>query len=403
LWLRDFSADNFYIIEEGTLKACNLSAGESKYEDIEIGPGGFGGERAIMTGEPRAGDLVAQTDGQAFCIDKATFSNVLGDLEHLVTKSVDKTVLQGIKIFSDPEFEQKVYTSLANQIVNRTFKKGTTILKAGEKTDAALYLIRSGKVQEKAADGTMVVRERGGYFGHETMLTDANTGKNRAIDTPLATPDYTLTVVEDCVCGVLTLVSCRKVINTLYLGKTKADIAATVALTEVKFSDLKRHTILGAGTFGQVWLVSSEGPDGKRIPYALKVQSKYELIQDGQAKAVANEKNIMAAMNSPFLISLVNTYQDDKFVYMLLGLVQGGELYNVRYSWGLRGALPMPLGHVHLQFICARSSDHSRWRSKGASRKQGPVLRCRHRRGARIHAPARVRVPRPEAGERPHR
>ena len=42
-------------------------------------------------------------------------------------------------------------------------------------------------------------------------------------------------------------------------------------------------------------------------------------------------KNIMAAMSSPFLISLVNTYQDDKFVYMLLGLVQGGELYNVRF------------------------------------------------------------------------
>jgi CRP-like cAMP-binding protein len=326
-------ADNFYIVEEGTLKICNISAGESKYEDVDIGPGGFVGERAIMTGEPRAGDLLAQTDGTAFCIDKTTFSHVLGDLEDLVVKSVEKTVLKGIKIFSDPDFDQKVYASLASLIVTQTFKKGSTIVKAGEKTEAALFLIRSGRIQERSADGNQVIRERGGYFGAETMLTDSKTGKNgksHAVDRPFATPDYTMTVLEDCVCGVLTLVACRKVINTLHLGMSKAEIAATVSQTQIRFSDLKKHTILGAGTFGQVWLVSTEGPDGKRTPYALKVQSKYELIHDGQAKAVANEKNIMALMHSPFLIRLVNTYQDEKFVYMLLGLVQGGELYNVR-------------------------------------------------------------------------
>jgi CRP-like cAMP-binding protein len=326
-------ADNFYIVEEGSLKICNISAGESKYEDVNIGPGGYFGERAIMTGEPRAGDLLAQTDGTAFCIDKTTFSNVLGDLEGLIVKSVERTVLKGIKIFADPDFDQKVYASLASLIVTRTFKKGSTIVKAGENTEAALYLIRSGRIQERGADGTHVIRERGGYFGAEYMLTDSKTakhGKIKGVGRPLVTPDYTLTVIEDCVCGVLTLAACRKVINTAHLGMSKAEIAATVSQTEIRFSDLKKHTILGAGTFGQVWLVSTEGPDGKRTPYALKVQSKYELIQDGQAKAVANEKNIMAVMHSPFLISLVNTYQDERFVYLLLGLVQGGELYNVR-------------------------------------------------------------------------
>lgn len=40
------------------------------------------------------------------------------------------------------------------------------------------------------------------------------------------------------------------------------------------------------------------------------------------------EKNIMAELHHPFLIRLVNSYQDDNCVYILLDLIQGGELYN---------------------------------------------------------------------------
>jgi protein kinase A len=40
----------------------------------------------------------------------------------------------------------------------------------------------------------------------------------------------------------------------------------------------------------------------------------------------------MAQLKSPFLIRLVQTYQDQHFIYMLLGLVQGGELYSVLHT-----------------------------------------------------------------------
>ena len=40
----------------------------------------------------------------------------------------------------------------------------------------------------------------------------------------------------------------------------------------------------------------------------------------------------MEKLKHPFLIDLVNTYQDTDFVYMLLGVVQGGELYSVIHS-----------------------------------------------------------------------
>lgn len=104
-------------------------------------------------------------------------------------------------------------------------------------------------------------------------------------------------------------------------------------------SDLKKHTMLGAGTFGRVWLVSKEARDGSRRPYALKIQSKYVLVQNSQAKGVVQEKNIMARLQHPFIIQLVQTYKDAEFLYMLLGLVQGGELSNVLYT-DMRDGLP---------------------------------------------------------------
>jgi protein kinase A len=94
---------------------------------------------------------------------------------------------------------------------------------------------------------------------------------------------------------------------------------------------LKKHKILGAGTFGQVWLVSNESA-GKRTAYALKIQSKFDLIKNNQARGVVNEKDIMAKLKHPFIINLVATYQDPQRVYMLLGLVQGGELYSVLHT-----------------------------------------------------------------------
>jgi serine/threonine protein kinase len=41
---------------------------------------------------------------------------------------------------------------------------------------------------------------------------------------------------------------------------------------EVKLDDLKKITLLGAGTFGQVWLVSDKSNTEENTAYALKVQ-----------------------------------------------------------------------------------------------------------------------------------
>jgi cAMP-dependent protein kinase regulator len=90
---RGDKADNFYIVADGTLKVFNITAGGQKYDDVEIGSGGYAGERAIVTGEPRVGDMQAVTDVLTFGIDKDTFERVLGRLDDLILKSMDKQKL----------------------------------------------------------------------------------------------------------------------------------------------------------------------------------------------------------------------------------------------------------------------------------------------------------------------
>lgn len=176
------------------------------------------------------------------------------------------------------------------------------------------------------------VVEAGGYFGEDMLALDVGGIKSGSH----VVAKYTVTVLDEELCaGVLSILECRKIIDTTTLGIGKPLERRPTELGNhvgIALKSLTRHAILGAGTFGHVWLVSKESPDGTRHPYALKIQSKYELLEHKQAKAVVQEKNLMQQLHHPFLIDLVRTYQDDRFIYMLLEIVQGGELLSLLHQ-----------------------------------------------------------------------
>lgn len=66
------------------------------------------------------------------------------------------------------------------------------------------------------------------------------------------------------------------------------------------------------------------------MAYALKIQSKLELLDQRQASSAKRERAVMAKLDHPFVCRLVNTFQDDACIlYMLLSLIKGGELLNL--------------------------------------------------------------------------
>uniref|UniRef100_G1NPF4 Protein kinase domain-containing protein n=1 Tax=Meleagris gallopavo TaxID=9103 RepID=G1NPF4_MELGA len=85
------------------------------------------------------------------------------------------------------------------------------------------------------------------------------------------------------------------------------------------------------GTFGRVHLVKEKM--GKHY-FALKVMSIPDVIRLKQEQHVHNEKSVLKEVNHPFLIRLFWTYHDERFLYMLMEYVPGGELFSYLRNMG---------------------------------------------------------------------
>lgn len=83
----------FWIIEEGRVFKTDIGNGNTKYEDTFAGSGETLGEAAIIRRVQMFYNATAASDGMAFVIDKETFQKVLGDLDDLILRSLDRTRL----------------------------------------------------------------------------------------------------------------------------------------------------------------------------------------------------------------------------------------------------------------------------------------------------------------------
>ena len=60
--------------------------------------------------------------------------------------------------------------------------------------------------------------------------------------------------------------------------------------------------------------------------------SKRQLLQQKLVQAVLREKNVMESVDSSFLLHMFGSFQDENFLYFVLGLVTGGELFELMYG-----------------------------------------------------------------------
>lgn len=331
--------DEFYVLQEGTVVCKDICVGNTCYADVLLHAGDYFGEYSLIKNGPRVANVVTKSKGVAFTIDRDCFTTVLGDMSTLIVRGQDLRKLNGVNFFQSLPSEDRL--ALADQVKDQTWSKGEFIVQAGMTCEARLFIVRKGQVRiTDCSDCTEEMIGIDGYFGGR-LLELASPAVNSA-DPPSSgvLSPYTVTVTEDCVCGVLTWECVQSAMENMkeesvaLLEESVGDFNAQPVCT-VELKNLEKHTILGQGTFGQVWMVSDraiKSSDKDRIPYALKIQCKGDLIQEGQAGAVIREKDIMIRIKHPFIIDLVTTFQDDDFIYMLLELVQGGELFSVMYQ-----------------------------------------------------------------------
>lgn len=311
----------FYIINAGKVKITDIGLGDAKYVDQILNPGDFFGERALMTGDTRAGTATAMGDCSLLCISKETFDTGIGHFEKVMTHSQNKRNIMGVPIFAKAKLEPAEIERLSQKMASITFPKGMTLLEEGKPPAAiqkGLYIVKEGEISVFSSSGVAKTLRNGDYFGEDLILD-----KQQVIS------PVTYTVSEPVVCDVITVEDIKSALNGLARLEREKSTTASKLDASVTLATLKKVKMLGSGTFGQVWLVThNETKDA----YALKIQVKRELIDNGQASGVVREKNLMAALDHPFVIKLVNAFQDEESLFMVMKLAQGGELYSILHT-----------------------------------------------------------------------
>ncbi|XP_052211186.1 uncharacterized protein LOC127814015 isoform X2 [Diospyros lotus] len=102
---------------------------------------------------------------------------------------------------------------------------------------------------------------------------------------------------------------------------------------ETEYMRLQRHkmgaddfellTMIGKGAFGEV-RVCREKTTGN--VYAMKKLKKSEMLRRGQVEHVKAERNLLAEVDSNYIVKLYCSFQDDEFLYLIMEYLPGGDV-----------------------------------------------------------------------------
>eukprot|EP00533_Pseudo-nitzschia_delicatissima_P003535 CAMPEP_0116079954 /NCGR_PEP_ID=MMETSP0327-20121206/1416_1 /TAXON_ID=44447 /ORGANISM="Pseudo-nitzschia delicatissima, Strain B596" /LENGTH=818 /DNA_ID=CAMNT_0003570611 /DNA_START=216 /DNA_END=2673 /DNA_ORIENTATION=+ len=353
------SVDVIYFLKHGRARATGIQMHGNNYADCELKSGDSFGERAIVMNQNSIATVECLTDGMAYVLTKERFLNCMQDMNvhELIQNSMDAKVLSVMPFFVNSDISPIELRQMAKRVKEKTLEPGDVLSNIGDMMEPSLYFIatktKSPRLEMTASDGVskvLGVSEPFG-FGKQAMIVanllnidpDAADHYRKEhnlvhLDTPeeiqaqmrnimernLVVSQYHIQNrgSETVYCRTVAL---KDVIDIIYdpsrLGKNyRANAAFDNSIT---YETLERRVLLGQGSFGQVWLCRDPVHDA---PYALKIQYKRELIEQHQAEGVIRETRVMRQMYHPFVMGLVQAQQDEQCLYMMMELIQGGEL-----------------------------------------------------------------------------
>eukprot|EP00747_Dinoflagellata_sp_TGD_P168176 gnl/TRDRNA2_/TRDRNA2_193956_c0_seq1.p1 gnl/TRDRNA2_/TRDRNA2_193956_c0~~gnl/TRDRNA2_/TRDRNA2_193956_c0_seq1.p1 ORF type:complete len:481 (-),score=130.15 gnl/TRDRNA2_/TRDRNA2_193956_c0_seq1:103-1434(-) len=94
-------------------------------------------------------------------------------------------------------------------------------------------------------------------------------------------------------------------------------------------ADFNVGRTIGKGRYARVRLASLKSGEHRDLPICLKVLKKTDIIAKEQVEHIRNEKNVLTSLSHPYFIRILKVFQDVSRLYMVLELVNGGELFTV--------------------------------------------------------------------------
>mmetsp|Transcript_28208 Transcript_28208/g.28494 ORF Transcript_28208/g.28494 Transcript_28208/m.28494 type:complete len:812 (+) Transcript_28208:132-2567(+) len=344
--------DIFYIIQEGKVKVTDIGTA-SQYTDHELEPGSFFGERALITGEPRTANVIAVTNVQLLALDRHSFNAILGPLREVMEFNTTLMSVNNIELFS--KLDERVRVKIVKSLQVEPFTAGAMILKQGEEGEK-LYIIKEGVAKVFKDNTDLGTLASGQYFGELALVEDEKRKASVVAETACVLYSLDRRTFTGIV-GALPkqqrnkLAKIESWMDRLPSPEERrggSDNSLKPEAPKILFSELREMGLLGSGTFGRVSLVQHTAASDKKV-YALKAMLKYEIVAHKQEQNVIQEKYVMLESDHPFILKMYATFKDQRHIYMLLEVVQGGELFSVIHTSRSDG---IPDEHVKFYGSC---------------------------------------------------
>ena len=353
--------NDFYVVNTGELEIIVKPVGGTRgVSKGMLSKGQSFGELALLYNTPRAATILAKTEVSLWVLTRDLFVTISTYFKHQRLLRYEK-FLQKCDLFKTMEHEKLI--RIAEALESEKHEAGEPIILQGEK-GKHFYLIEEGEVryeiqepgsiEKKIVGGAKV----GGFFGDRALMDD-NDERTASV---YAVTDVSLLCMERTMFRQL-----MKGLEAMMLTPAEKESQLRDALAvgakfhkDIKFNELEIMRTLGEGAFGRVRLVKHTSTGGM---YALKYLSKQHIVNNSNQEHVVNERNIMMMVDNPFVLKLHNTFQDSRYLYLLVELIHGGELFTLlrdlsRFSEKMSrfyaAGVVQGFEHLHERNICYR-------------------------------------------------
>jgi CRP-like cAMP-binding protein len=330
------NGEKFFVVEQGSVDIyVKNSSGENQKVGSPLASGSSFGELALMYNTPRAASVKTSTNVKLWSIDRTTYRQIVVYYKAMRNKQymefLREVEIKGSKLgalMNDSELEKMTLT-----LERENFEPGDAIIRQGNTGDH-FYIISNGDVGVfKTVDGKeekQVTLTTGAYFGEKALLSEDVRSASCIAESKVSC----LTLARE------DFIDMMGTIDEM-LGKGKSEELTQAAVDgeegkkeefalSIKLEDLEATHTLGCGAFGRVKLAK----DSSENFYALKCQAKTAIVESGLEEHVLNEMRVMRKVDHPLIAKLFVALQDDKYIYFLLELLQGGELFTHLRSKG---------------------------------------------------------------------
>jgi cGMP-dependent protein kinase len=330
--------DHFYVVELGELDIYvkGKDNGVQNKVGSTLRSGSCFGELALMYNTPRQASIKARTACTLWEIDRQVYRGIITHYKYIRNKQymefMRNVTINDQKlgsIMSEDQLE-KMTVSLEREI----FEAGETIVRQGNAGDH-FYIISSGTVGIYKADNSgkeqkLATLHEGNYFGEQALLKEdvrqaSCVAETKVVCLTLGRDDFV-----DMMGSFEDLMNKEKrhaaeVEMESAQAKLQHQEQQQVAFTlDCTLEDIAVKATLGCGAFGRVKLAYVAAEDQY---FALKCQAKRSIVESGLQEHVLNEIRVMKKINHPYIAKLYLALQDKQYIYFVLELLQGGELF----------------------------------------------------------------------------